>query len=158
MRLTIRTNLAMRTLMFCAANEGRTVRKSELAKVCNASENHLAQVVRQLVHGGYIGAMRGRNGGMRLARDPSQIPIGKVFREFEGSAGFAECFEGGDNTCPLASTCWLRPALEKALESFFASLDRLTLKDLMSGNVALIETLTRLAPPDVGRNRPCEAR
>jgi len=44
MRLTMRTNLAMRTLMFCAVNPGRTVRKAEIASYCNASENHLGLV------------------------------------------------------------------------------------------------------------------
>jgi Rrf2 family transcriptional regulator, nitric oxide-sensitive transcriptional repressor len=159
MRLTIRTNLAMRTLMFCAANEGRTVCKSEVAQVCNASENHLAQVVRQLGQCGFIEATRGRNGGMRLARKPSQIVVGEVFREFEGFAGFAECFEGGENNCPLAKTCWLRPALEHALEAFYKSLDRLTLQDLVGGNDPLLQLLTSQAPR-LSRRRmglPCAA-
>jgi Rrf2 family transcriptional regulator, nitric oxide-sensitive transcriptional repressor len=52
MRLTTRTNLAMRTLMFCAANPGRIVRKSEVATACNASENHLAQVIHLLARAG----------------------------------------------------------------------------------------------------------
>lgn len=145
MRLTTRTNLAMRTLMFCAANAERTVCKSEIAQVCDASENHLAQVVRQLGHAGFIEATRGRNGGMRLARKPEDINVGAVFREFEGSAGFAECFEGGENTCPLAAVCLLRPALGEALEAFYRSLDRLSLRDLVAGNSGLMSILTSQA-------------
>lgn len=152
MRLTTRTNLAMRTLMFCAANRGRTVCKSEIAEVCNASENHLAQVVRQLGHHGFVDATRGRHGGMRLARKPDEINVGEVFRVFEGFHGFAECFEGGENTCPLKETCWLRPALKDALDAFYHSLDRLTLDDLMAGNAGLLEVLTSHAP------RPGECR
>ena len=45
MRLTKRTNISMRVLMYCAAHEGRLVTKSEIAECCNASENHLAQVI-----------------------------------------------------------------------------------------------------------------
>lgn len=142
MRLTTRTNLAMRTLMFCAANRERTVCKSEIAAVCNASENHLAQVVRQLGRHRMVAATRGRHGGMRLARNPSEINVGEVFRLFEGSTGFAECFDGGENTCPLAANCWLRPALENALEAFYRSLDRLTLADLMTGNDGLLAILS----------------
>ncbi|MDZ4134641.1 MAG: hypothetical protein U1D06_03475, partial [Paracoccaceae bacterium] len=44
MRLTTRTNLAMRTLMFCAVNDGRIVRKHEVAEACNATENHLIPI------------------------------------------------------------------------------------------------------------------
>ena len=54
MRLTIRTNLAMRTLMLCAANPGRIVRKHEIAGICNASENHLAQVIHLLAINGFL--------------------------------------------------------------------------------------------------------
>ncbi|MFZ1338666.1 MAG: Rrf2 family transcriptional regulator, partial [Paracoccaceae bacterium] len=35
MRLTTRNNLAMRTLMFCAVNPGRIVRRQEVAAACN---------------------------------------------------------------------------------------------------------------------------
>ena len=45
MRVTKRTNIAMRVLMFCAANNDRLVTKAEIAWVCNASENHLAQII-----------------------------------------------------------------------------------------------------------------
>ena len=48
MRITKRTNIAVRLLMYCAVNEGRLVTKSEIASSCNVSENHLAQVINQL--------------------------------------------------------------------------------------------------------------
>lgn len=54
MRLTTRTNLAMRVLMFCAVNPEKIVRKHEIADACNASENHLAQVVNTLAQRGFI--------------------------------------------------------------------------------------------------------
>ena len=63
MRLTTRTNLAMRTLMFCAVNPDRIVRKHEVAEPCGASENHLAQVIHLLARKGYIRTQRGRSGG-----------------------------------------------------------------------------------------------
>ena len=70
MRLTTRTNLAMRTLMFCAVNPGQIVRKHEVATACGASENHLAQVIHLLARKGYIKTQRGRSGGLMLARAP----------------------------------------------------------------------------------------
>ncbi|MDX1782316.1 MAG: Rrf2 family transcriptional regulator, partial [Thalassovita sp.] len=53
MRITKRTNIAIRILMFCSANAGRLVTKSEAASCCNASENHLAQVINQLGQRGF---------------------------------------------------------------------------------------------------------
>jgi Rrf2 family nitric oxide-sensitive transcriptional repressor len=141
MRLTTRTNLALRTLMVCAINEDRTVRKHEIAEVCNASENHLAQVINTLSQLEFVKTTRGRNGGLRLGRPMAEIGIGQVFRAFESGAPFAECFEAEANTCPLTAVCRLRVALVDALEAFYSSLDKLTLVDLVQDNTGLRQIL-----------------
>ncbi|MDE3121108.1 MAG: Rrf2 family transcriptional regulator [Paracoccaceae bacterium] len=137
MRLTIRTNLALRTLMMCAVNEGQTLRKHEIAEACNVSENHLAQVINTLGQLDFVETVRGRRGGLRLARRMDQINVGDVFRAFEASVPFAECFEPQANTCPLVDVCILRNALSAAIEAFYATLDRLTLRDLVKDNTGL---------------------
>lgn len=144
MRLTTRTNLAMRTLMFCAVNPGRVVRKAEVAAACNASENHLAQVIHLLAQKGFLHTVRGRAGGLMLGHPPEQIRVGDVFRTFEGVLPFTECFAGGDNSCPLAGCCRLKCALAEAVEAFYASLDKLRLSDMVVGNCEL-ETLLKVA-------------
>ena len=137
MRLTVRTNLAMRALMFCAVNAGRTVRKTEIAESCNSSENHLGVVINLLGQTGFIETARGRNGGIRLKVAPEAISVGQVFRVFEANVPFAECFTGSDNRCPLTATCRLRGQLSVALEAFYSALDKVTLADLVSGNSGL---------------------
>lgn len=143
MRLTTRTNLAMRTLMFCAVNPDRIVRKHEIAEACNASENHLAQVVNTLAQRGFIETQRGRAGGLRLARPMAAIGVGEVLRAFEATLPFAECFDLETNTCPLHEACMFRTALLEALEAFYTSMDRRTLADLVEDNDAL-EHILRL--------------
>ena len=64
MRITKRTNIAIRVLMFCGANESRLVTKSEIAARCNTSESHLAQVINQLAQLGFLHTQRGRSGGI----------------------------------------------------------------------------------------------
>jgi Rrf2 family transcriptional regulator, nitric oxide-sensitive transcriptional repressor len=140
MRITMRTNLAIRTLMFCAVNPHVTVRKSDIASACNASENHLAQVIRTLGQHGFIDATRGRNGGLQLMRSPAAINIGSVFRIFESDLPFAECFSSS-NTCPLVAVCWLRNAIRDAVDAFYRSLDKVLLSDLVDGNDKLFELL-----------------
>ena len=93
MRLTTKTNLAARVLMACALNPGKTLRTFEIAQLCNASLNHLLQVVNGLQAHGFIETLRGRHGGLRLARPPAQISMGSVFRVFEAGHPFAECFD-----------------------------------------------------------------
>ena len=145
MRITKRTNIAVRLLMFCAANSDRLVTKAEIAECCNISENHLAQVINQLSQLNYLHTQRGRNGGMTLARSARDIRIGDVFRHVEGGLPLAECFADADNTCPLVAACRLRVALADAAQAFYASLDDITLDALVCDNTALLQILNPAA-------------
>lgn len=142
MRLTTRTNIAMRALMYCAVNAGRIVRKSDIASACNTSENHMAQVINLLSRHGLLKTTRGRHGGVMLDRAPTEISVGQVFRRLEARTPFAECFAAQeDNTCPLMGCCKLRDALSVALGEFYRSLDKLSLADLVQDNRPLEEAL-----------------
>lgn len=146
MRLTTKTNLAARVLMFCAVHNEKTVRSADIAAACNASGNHLAQVVHQLHLHGYVSTQRGRAGGLKLGRDMKDISIGQLFRIFESNVPFAECFSSETNTCPLTDSCKLRVHIERALEAFYATLDSVTLADLVTDNCGLASILSLSAP------------
>ena len=152
MRLTTKTNLAARVLMSCAVNDGVTLRSAEIAQTCNASLNHLLQVVHALQTHGFIKTLRGRSGGLRLARPAAQISMGAVFRVFESGMPFAECFAPETNTCPLPEACRLRGYVSRAVEAFYHELDMVTLEDLTKGNCGLAALL---AVPDSLR-RTCD--
>jgi len=89
LRVTKRTNIAMRVLMYCGLNEGRLVTKAEIAQRCNASENHLAQIINQLAQLGYLHTQRGRKGGLSLALPAAQISVGAIFRAIEKMTGIS---------------------------------------------------------------------
>jgi Rrf2 family nitric oxide-sensitive transcriptional repressor len=137
MRLTTRTNLAIRVLMSCAVNDGVILRSVDIAERTNSSLNHMLQVVNMLQEHGFIKTIRGRTGGLRLARTPAQISLGEVFRIFEGNIAFAECFDLETNTCPLHGVCRLRGFLIRAVEAFLHEMDMVTLADLVTGNCGL---------------------
>lgn len=141
MRLTTRTTLALRTLMVCAANPGRIVRKSDVAQLINASENHLAQVVNQLGQAGFIITLRGRRGGFTLAHAPEVISVGALFRAVEGELPFIDCATD-DNTCPLKGMCRMSGHLSRAVEAFYATLDPVMLSDLTACNGAMEAVLS----------------
>jgi Rrf2 family nitric oxide-sensitive transcriptional repressor len=141
MRLTTKTNLAMRVLMACAVNRGQVIRKHDLARSVNASEAHLAVVINQLAKLGFITTTRGRSGGLTLRLAPEEVFVGKVFRLFEGGVPLAECFDREANTCPLSSCCRLNTSIGRALEAFFATLDTVSLADLVNENAGLARLL-----------------
>ncbi len=142
MRLTTRTSLALRTLMFCAVNNDRIVRKFEIAERCNVSENHLAQVVNGLSHAGFLQTIRGRRGGMRLGKPMQDISVGAVARNFEGGAPREGCFAGGTEDCTMHRTCRLRGALGRAVSAFYKALDDVSIADLVDCNEGLEELLS----------------
>lgn len=145
MRLTRRTNLAMRVLMSCATNPDRLLRTNEVAALCNGSTNHVAHVVQALQTEGFIQTTRGRAGGIKLADSPEKLSIGAVFRVFEADIPFAECFDADSNTCPLTADCRLRNYIIRAVEAFYHELDMVTLDDLVKGNCGL-QNLLAAAP------------
>lgn len=142
MRVTTRANLAVRVLMFCAVHPERLVKTAEVAALCNCSAHHVAHVVQQLQASGTVATMRGRAGGMRLAKPAERISIGAVVRMFEDNIPVAECFAPETNTCPLVTACRLRGYLVRAVEAYYHELDMVTLEDLVRGNCALEELLS----------------
>jgi Rrf2 family nitric oxide-sensitive transcriptional repressor len=143
----------MRVLMYCAGNTGRLVTKHEIAEVCNASENHLAQVINQLAQLGFLHTQRGRNGGLELSRPASEIVIGDVFRHLEMPVPIAECFGDVDNTCPLTNACRLKDLLTKAANAFYETLDPITLDQLVCDNGDLLDII---APSVACTRNPCD--
>ncbi|HBZ42702.1 MAG TPA: Rrf2 family transcriptional regulator [Maritimibacter sp.] len=142
MRLTLRTNLAARVLMFCGVNSDTTVRSAQIAEATNASGNHLSQVIHQLQQMGYVHTRRGRGGGLTLARAPKEICIGTMFRDFESDVPFAECFDPANNNCPLTDSCRLNLFITNALDAFYQELDNVTLQDLLEDNCGLARLLS----------------
>mgnify|MGYP003530001317 FL=1 len=132
MRLTKQTNYAVRMLMYCAANGADQLsRVSDVAKAYGVSELFLFKVLQPLVQGKLIEAVRGRNGGIRLARSADKISLLDVVRLTEESFSMAECFDEGGSDCPLVDACSLNSALRKALNAFFDVLGGYTIAELV---------------------------
>ncbi len=129
MHLTRFTDNALRCLTYLALHQGETETVGTIARRMALSEDHLVKVVQRLAHLGYVETMRGRGGGVRLIVEPAQINIGAVIRQTEENFRLVECFDEALNTCPIAPSCGLAPALDEALKAFLAVLDRYTLED-----------------------------
>ncbi len=124
------SNFAIRVLMYAALNREGPTAVPEIAKAYGASYNHMKKAAATLCRLGYLKSVRGRVGGVMLARHPEEIGIGDVIRATEGNLVLVECFDLATNTCPLEPACVLRRALHEAVDAFFATLDRYTLADL----------------------------
>lgn len=142
MRFTRHTDYALRVLMFLGLKpQGEMATIKEISDRYAISENHLMKVVHRLGQNGLIETVRGRQGGIRLARSPGEIGIGDVVRRCEEDLRLVECFDPTTNTCRIASFCVLPMVLNEALAAFFAVLDRFTLADLMNSRQDLASVL-----------------
>ncbi|WP_319533695.1 Rrf2 family transcriptional regulator [uncultured Cohaesibacter sp.] len=132
MRLTQHSNYAMRLLMYCALKPDQPVRLAEIAEAYAISGHHLNKIAQRLAHIGVIHAIRGRNGGIRLAKEPQDINVGDILRQTEENLQIVECFSEKTNTCPLIHECRFRTLLQDALDAFLKVLDAHTLEDLIA--------------------------
>jgi Rrf2 family nitric oxide-sensitive transcriptional repressor len=127
MRLTDYTDYALRVLMYVGAQPGRLVTVQEIATNHGISKNHLTKVVHRLGQAGLVETVRGRTGGLRLARDASTITLGEVVRLTEPDFTMVECFDEAKNTCSLSPTCVLKSALGRATGAYLHELDAISL-------------------------------
>jgi len=156
MRLTVHTDYALRTLLYLGLHGERLGSIRAIAQAYDISENHLTKVVHRLGRGGFVNTVRGRGGGICLARPPAAIRIGDVVRRTEEDMALVECF-GSANTCRITAACRLRGAFDEALRAFLAVLDGYTLADLLGAPEMLADTLG-LAVPTASLTPPLPLR
>jgi Rrf2 family nitric oxide-sensitive transcriptional repressor len=131
MRLTVFSDYTLRVLMYLALDRTRLATIPEIANAYGISENHLMKVVHQLARAGIVESVRGKGGGIRLARAPEEIRVGEIVRASEGNAPIVECLSGDPQACRITSSCRLKGILANAFEALYDSLDDHTLADLV---------------------------
>ncbi len=146
MRLTTFSDYSLRVLIYLGTAPGRLATIEQIATAYGISGNHLMKVVHQLAQHRYIETVRGKGGGMRLARVPEAINVGQVVRATEDSLALVECFEGGASDCRIERACVLKQALGQALDAFLGVLDRYTLADLIGPAQPLARSLGMPVP------------
>ncbi|KAA0915694.1 Rrf2 family transcriptional regulator [Psychrobacter sp. ANT_WB68] len=94
MRLTNYSDYALRSLIYLATKPDPYLLAniSDIANSYNISKSHLTKIIHQLGQLGYIDSVRGKNGGIRLARAPKDINLGVLIKQIEPDFNLVECF------------------------------------------------------------------
>lgn len=150
MRLTFHTDYALRVLIFLAVCPDGRVTTTEIADSFGLSHHHLRKVVESLRDQDLVSTARGRTGGLRLSRPPSEINIGALVRGTETDLDLVECM--GRGRCRISPACRLKGIFAEALTSFMGILDRYSLADVVSNQDELISLL------DLGENADVNGR
>ena len=128
MQLSRFTDYTLRVLFYVAANDDRLVTLSEIATSYQISIEHLRKVVHALAKQGRLATFRGKNGGIKLAKAPSEINLGEVVADAEGREPLINC---GQQKCLLTGFCSLQHVLNDAQTAFMGVLNQYTLADLL---------------------------
>ncbi len=151
MKLTQYSDLGLRLLMYLALREGESVTIQEASDRFAISKNHLVKISHQLTKQGLIVSIRGRNGGVRLARPPECINVEEVLRATEENFDLVECFNAAQNRCVISGECKLSAVLDAALAAFFKVLSETSLADLVTNSQAIDQNLLPL-PKEISIN------
>lgn len=147
MQLTLFTDYSLRLLMYLGLKPDEVVPIVEVSDAFGVSRHYMLKVMNELVQLGYIEAVRGRNGGVRLLQRPEDVRLGKLVHQTEPSGGVLECIEDRDADCPIVAACRLRRVLAEAQSEFYRVIDRYTLADLLVQPAALGRRLLRVDQP-----------
>jgi len=131
-RLTLYTDYSLRVLLFLGAKEPDALSTiKEISDAYGISKNHLMKVSHELGKMGYVETIRGRGGGIRLAKRPEEIGIGEVVRQTEEDFYLVDCFNPESIGCVISPVCNLKGALNKALHAYITVLDEYKLSDFL---------------------------
>jgi Rrf2 family nitric oxide-sensitive transcriptional repressor len=141
MQLTQYTDYSLRTLIALALSPGERSTVSEVSRAYGISRNHLVKVVGRLAELGYVETIRGKGGGVRLARRPQQIGVGEVVRAMEAELGVVGCLQNEGASCVISPVCRLKTIFSGATTKFLEELDAWTLADLLQQRAPLTRLL-----------------
>lgn len=131
MMISTKGRYALRFLVDVAEHQGDGfVPLKDVAVRQEISEKYLEIVVKELVKGGLLSAMRGKGGGYRLNRPPEEYNVRSILELMEGPLAPVVCLEPGQNACPRSKDCRTLPlwqGLDKVISDYLA---QFTLADL----------------------------
>jgi Rrf2 family nitric oxide-sensitive transcriptional repressor len=137
MNLTRFSDYSLRVLIIAGTYPDRLLTIAEIASTYDISENHLMKVVHRLAQLELLDTVRGKGGGLRLARQPADINLGWVVRQSEQGQPLVECFDQVHAHCKIAPACRLKNMLHQAEEAFYTVLDQFTLADVLERKTEL---------------------
>jgi len=144
-RLTRYTDYSLRVLIHLALHDERLCSIGEISRTYEISHNHLMKVANALARDGFIETVRGRAGGMRLARQPDKISVGEVVRRTEEGFELADC-----SGCALSPACGLTGVLAEGMRAMMAVFDSYTIADLLTDKEAMRRLMNRQSPIGIG--------
>lgn len=138
MKLASCTYYSLRMLAYVATQGRHRPTIAQAAESLGISESHLKKVVILLGQHGYLANLRGRNGGLCLAKAARDIVIGSVVRVIEQATTFGNQASVSDQSASgVRQQGRIHEILNRATEAFYGQLDEFNIADISSANETL---------------------
>ena len=131
MNLSKYTDYSFRILIYLAINKDNLCTVEDISKKLKISKNHTKKIVFNLAKEGYILSLKGRTGGIKLAKKYEEVNLKEVLLFCEKFSKVVECQENKEDCTYNCKRCLVKEIIEKATESFVAEFEKYTLKDII---------------------------
>jgi Rrf2 family protein len=129
---------AIRAMLDVTAAEGGALETTkEVAEHQGIPKVFLPKIVQRLVQAGLLRAHRGPAGGIALSRPPSKINMRQIIEAMDGPIALNTCLLL-PGECPRESICPVHEIWVKTQENLLASLDSITLAQLVTRGKELV--------------------
>jgi Rrf2 family cysteine metabolism transcriptional repressor len=131
MKLSTRARYATRALLDLALHQDRgSVTLKDIARRQEVSLQYLEHLFRPLVTSGMVRSVRGRKGGVFLAKAAREIKLSEIIQLLEGSVAPVECVDN-PVVCSRSESCVTRDVWIELKKAVSGVLESTTLQDLV---------------------------
>ncbi|STQ85711.1 Rrf2 family transcriptional regulator [Helicobacter muridarum] len=135
MQLSKFSDYAFRALIYLAENNDRLNTVEQMAKELQISQNHLKKIIHKLSRGHFIESFKGREGGIKLAKQPKEINLESVLLYTENNIHIVDCLKQDiGELCPYHADCNLKVVVKNARDAFIQEFSKYHLSDLLTTN------------------------
>ena len=126
MRISTKGRYALRIMLDLAQhNEQGPVALREISERQNITPKYMESIMALLLRDNLVQSLRGKAGGYKLTRKPSQYPLYEILSTAEGGLAPVHCLAMDENECPIRQSCLTIPVwegLHKVIEDYLSSL------------------------------------
>lgn len=130
MQITFYTDYSFRILIYLSGKKEQITTIQEICDFYKINKNHLTRIVHRLNKLGFIKTVRGKGGGIYLARSAESIFLKEVLIQMEPHFHLVECFNAKKNKCKISSICKLKHIFHQAKLNFISTFEEKTLQDI----------------------------
>ncbi len=138
MKISTKGRYGIRAVFDLAQQGEGPIPLSSIARRQRVPEAYLEQLLQTLKRAGIVDAVRGAQGGYRLAKPPRDVSVGDVLHALEGSVAPSECVLSTDS-CERSGGCAMRLVYRKINESIENIIGSTTFQDVLDDQRRLDE-------------------